>query len=193
MGSGRSGLYSGTHGSSEITKASDINGNIAEDASSRASKTHDFSTDLYHASKTLQSHIENAETASSGSSGIKGAHNKNNFLREVNRIGAKAIASTPNSQIDGVEQIRYKMPKKDKYGKPTGDLKAQSFKKTVYDPSKIGTDKYIERGLQAANNSARKSESGKLGREWSGIDNQNVKWHGYCDQNGNIISFYPED
>ena len=129
----------------------------------------------------------------SGRNGIKGAHNKDNFLREVVRIGAKTTGSTPNSQMDGVEQICYKMPKKDTTGKPTGSYKAQIFKKTVYDPAKISTDQYLERGLQAANDTASKSETGRLGHEWSGTDKKGVRWHGYCDSNGNITSFYPED
>lgn len=85
------------------------------------------------------------------------------------------------------------MPKKDKYGNPTGEFKTKTFKKTVYDPSKIDTDTYIKRGLEAANNSARSSSSEKLGHEWTGTDNQGVKWPGYCDKTGKITSFYPED
>ena len=71
--------------------------------------------------------------------------------------------------------------------------KSKSFKKTVYDPSKINTDTYIKWGLQAANNAASSSPSGKHGREWTGTDNQGVKWHGYCNDKGEVTSFYPED
>lgn len=193
MGSGRSGLYSKTHGSQEKIEASDVGSNVSTSASSALFENDDTTVQLYQATEALKNHIENAETSQSGKSGIKGAHNKDNFLHEVNRIGAKITGSTPNSQIDGIEQISYKMPKKDKFGKPTGEFKTQTFKKTAYDPTKISTDEYIERGLQAANNSARKSKPGKLDREWSGTDNKGVNWHGYCDENGNITSFYPED
>ena len=179
MSKGGSGLFSGTKGSSETNSKSDANKAL--------------SFKQYKATQALKNHIENPEPSSSGSEGIKGAHHKGNFVKEVERIGAKVIESTPNSQVDGVEQISYKMPKKDRFGNSTGDFKSKTFKKTVYNPSKIDTDVYIKRGLQAANNAAKVSSSGRLGREWTGSDNQGVKWHGYCDSNGNITSFYPED
>lgn len=174
-----SGLFDGTKGSSASNNSS------APKSGSASSK--------YTATQALKDHIENPQPASSGSEGIKGAHHKGNFTKEANRVGAKIIASTPNKQMDGIEQISYKMPKKDKYGNPTGDYKAKTYKKTVYDPSKIETQTYIKLGLQAANNAAKASTSGKLGHEWTGTDNNGVKWHGYCDANGVITSFYPED
>jgi hypothetical protein len=85
------------------------------------------------------------------------------------------------------------MPKRDKTGKPTGEYQSRTHDKTVYDPVKISTNKYIKWGLEAANNAAKKSSSGKLGREWTGTDSNGVKWHGYCDDSGNITSFYPDD
>lgn len=173
MSKGNSGFFSGTKGN--------------DAASDKATSS------PYKATQALRNHIENPEPSSSGSDGIKGAHHKENFLKEVDRLGAKTTGTTPNTQVDGVEQISYKMPKKDKYGNPTGEFKTKTFKKTVYDPSKIDTDTYIMRGLEAANNTARSSSSGKLGREWTGIDDQGVKWHGYCDKTGKITSFYPED
>ncbi len=175
MSKANSGLFSGTKGG-----ANDSGANKG-------------ASGPYKATQALKNHIENPEPSSSGSDGIKGAHHKENFLKEADRIGAKTTGTKPNSQIDGVEQISNKMPKKDKYGNPTGDFKAKSFKKTVYDPSKISTDTYIKWGLQAANNAAKATTSGKLSREWTGTDNQGVKWHGYCDSNGEIISFFPED
>ena len=174
MSKGNSGLFSGTYSSTNgkrITKQDTI----------------------YFATEALRDHIENPQPSSSGSSGIKGAHNKDNFLNEMSRIGAKKISTTQNSQLDGVEQIKYKMPQKDKHGNPTGNFKAKEFSKTVYDPLKISTNEYLTWGLQTANNTVKQSAFGKLNREWSGTDNQGVKWHGYCDSNGNITSFYPED
>lgn len=146
----------------------------------------------YKSTCDLGKHIEYAEPTKSSKEGIKGAHNKDNFLKEINHVGAKITETVPNSQMDGVEKISYKMPMKDVKGNLTGELKAKTFYKTVYNPEKISTDSYIERGLQAANNAA-ESSTGKLNREWTGTDNQGIKWHGYCDKNGNITSFYPED
>ena len=177
MSKSGSGLFSGTKGSG-------YNGG-------QEGQSH--SEGPYKATEALKNHIENPDSTTSGNDGIKGAHHKDNFLNEVDRIGAKTTGSTPSTQIDGVETITYKMPKKDKYGNPTGDYKAKSFKKTVYDSSKINTDTYIKWGLQAANNAASSTSSGKLGHEWTGTDNQGVKWHGYCNDKGEITSFYPED
>ncbi len=95
--------------------------------------------------------------------------------------------------MEGVEKISYKMPMKDAKGNLTGEFKSKTFYKTVYDPAKVSTKQYIKQGLQAANNGAMALSTGKLGREWTGTDNQGVKWHGYCDKNGEITSFYPED
>ena len=174
-----SGLFDGTNGT-QISVGNSGGGKSSESGP-------------YKATEALRNHIENPEPTTSVSDGIKGAHHKDNFMKEVDRIGAKVTDITPNSQINGVEKLSYKMPKKDKYGNPTGDYKAGNFKKTVYDPSKIDTDTYIKWGLQAANNTANSTSSGKLGHEWSGTDNQGIKWHGYCDRDGNITSFYPED
>lgn len=104
------------------------------------------------------------------------------------------MKTTENSQLPRIEKILYKMPKKIAQGKPTGLYQSSTRSKTVYKPSKISTYTYIKWGLEAANNALRQSTTkGKLGREWSGTDNQGVRWHGYCDQYGNITSFYPDD
>ncbi|MCF0133138.1 MAG: EndoU domain-containing protein [Blautia sp.] len=176
MGSGSKGLYSGAY-------------------TGETGKKPDYKPEptTYRATQALKDHIENPQPTSSNSEGIKGAHNKDNFTAEAKRVGAKTISSQSNSQLDGVEKIEYQMPKKDRFGKPTGEYKAKKFSKTVYDPSKISTDTYVKWGIQAANNAAKNSSTGKLGREWTGTDNQGVKWHGYCDANGKITSFYPED
>ena len=177
MSKSGSGLFTGTKGSGN---------NVGQEGQSHSECP-------YKATEALKNHIENPEPSTSGSDGIKGAHHKDNFLKEADRIGAKTTDTTPSKQIDGVETITYKMPKKDKYGNPTGDYKVKTFTKTVYDPSKIDTDTYIKWGLQAANNAAHSSSSGKLGHEWTGTDDQGVKWHGYCNSAGEITSFYPED
>lgn len=172
-----SGLFNGTNSNQNSVEGSDG----------------DVRSDPYKETEALRNHIENPEPTTSVSDGIKGTHNKDAFMKEVERIGAKVTDTTPNSQLNGVEQITYKMPKKDKNGNPTGDYKAANFKKTVYDTSIIDTDTYIKWGLQAANNTANATSSGKLDHEWSGTDNQGIKWRGYCDSDGNITSFYPED
>lgn len=46
------------------------------------------------------------------------------------------------------------------------EFKAKEYTKTVYDPNKISTNQYIKLGIEAANNSAKNSSTGKLGHEW---------------------------
>lgn len=178
MSKGGSGHFSGTKGA-----------NVA----SKSLKSETKSSTTYTSTSSLKNHIVNPESSTSGKQGIKGAHHKENFLKEVDRIGAKTTGSTNNSQMNGVEKISYNMPKRDKAGNPTGEYQSKTHYKTVYDSSKISSQQYINRGLEAANNAAKHSSTGKLGREWTGTDNSGVKWHGYCDSNGNITSFYPED
>lgn len=176
MSKGYSGHFKGTGGTNN---------------SGRSDSTDKSTT--YTATASLKDHIVNPDSSSSSKSGIKGGHHKDNFMREVEKVGAKTTNTVPNSQMEGVEKISYKMPKKDKFGNPTKDFQAKTHHKTVYDSSKISSRDYIKRGLEAANNAAKKSPTGKLRREWSGIDNHGVRWRGYCDSNGNITSFYPED
>lgn len=147
----------------------------------------------YVETPSLRNHIENADISGSGKAGIKGGHKKDNFLQAVADVGAKIVGSVANSQLDGVEKISYKMPKKDRQGLPTTEFQSSTKTKTVYDSNKISTDQYLKQGLEAANNAAKNSSTGKLGHEWSGTDNSGIKWHGYCDDSGNITSFYPED
>ncbi len=147
----------------------------------------------YRSTSTLRKHIESAEPTKSGKEGIKGAHHKDNFIEEANRIGAKITETTPHSQMDGIEIIAYKMPMKDGKGNLTGGFKSKTLYKTVYNPSIVSTDQYLKQGLQAAKNASKSSTTGKLGREWTGTDNEGVKWRGYCDNYGNITSFFPEN
>lgn len=149
--------------------------------------------DRYTVTDSLRKHIETAEPVTSGRAGIKGAHNKRNFLKVIKDILAKIIKTEPNSQLIGVEKISYRMPKKDARGIPTGEYQNRIWTKTVYDSAKISTDDYLKRGIQAANNAAKEAVDGKVGREWTGMDNQGTKWHGYCNSNGDITSFYSED
>ena len=178
MSKGGSGLFNGTNGAKQAE--------TSPKAETKKSKEYTETT-------SLNNHIVNPEPSDSGRQGIKGAHHKGNFMSEVERIGAKTIGTTKNSQMDGVEKISYKMPKKDKTGAPTGEYQSKTHHKTVYDPSVISSNHYIQRGLEAANNAANHSPTGRLAREWTGTDNRGVRWHGYCDADGNITSFYPED
>ena len=163
------------------------------DTSGSKGKNSSDNGNKYKETKSLRNHIENADTSGNGKAGIKGGHKKDNFLSAVDKVGAKITDTQTNSQIDGVEKISYKMPKKRQTRKSYFRVSVKYKTKTVYDSNKISTDRYIKQGLEAANNVAKNSTTGKLGHEWRGTDNKGIKWHGYCDDSGNITSFYPED
>lgn len=167
-------------------------GGFGTTTGSRSKESYNTTT-KYKETPALRNHIENADISGSGKAGIKGGHKKDNFLFAVDEVGAKITGTQPNSQMDGVEKISYKMPKKDRQGKIISEFQSSTKKKTVYDSNKISTNQYMKQGIEAANDAAKKSPTGKLGHEWSGTDSKGNKWHGYCDDSGNITSFYPED
>ena len=55
-----------------------------------------------------------------------------------------------------------------------------------------GSDAYIERAHQAAEDARHRSATGKLDSEWRGTDNQGAVWHGYTTKDGTICGFYIE-
>lgn len=146
----------------------------------------------YVETKSLRDHIENPDISGSLRHGVKGGHREDNFRSALLNLNARINRVVDYSSIYGIKVIYYQLPKLDMRGKPTSEFRNQVMKKTVYDNNKLSTHDYITRGLEAANNSAQNSKNGKLSHEWSGVDNQGIKWRGYCDHSGNITSFYPE-
>ena len=143
----------------------------------------------YELTNKLRLHITMVDPFVPRKRGIGGAHKKDVFIKN----DIKIISETPHPSINGVSKIEYQMPKRDKTGAPIpGEYQDGVPKaKTVYDSNIISTDEYLSRGLEAANNAAFQYENGILPREWVGIDNNGITWHGYCE-NGEIKSMYPE-
>ncbi len=143
----------------------------------------------YELTNKLRLHITMVDPSVPRKRGIGGAHKKDVFIKN----DIKIISETPHPSINGVSKIEYQMPKRDKTGAPIpGEYQDGVPKaKTVYDSNIISTDEYLSRGLEAANNVAFQYENGILPREWVGIDNNGITWHGYCE-NGEIKSMYPE-
>jgi len=99
------------------------------------------------------------------------------------------VSKEKHPTMPGVEKIEYQIPSIDgKTGEVTG-WKAKVYEKTLYDPKVISNENYSRLGKEAANDAASK---GALGREWQGYDSNGVKWRGYTNSNGEVISFYPE-
>lgn len=142
----------------------------------------------YKASPGLRDHLESAKDA--GRDGISGGHEKSAFEEKLREIGGHVIEETNILGIDGMKSIRYEVPKKDKAGNPTSEMRTISTPKSVYDKNVISTEEYMRRGLEAANNAAT-ANNGSLSRSWNGTDNNGVKWKGYLDDNGNVSTLYP--
>lgn len=95
------------------------------------------------------------------------------------------------NEVRGVKQVEYSMPELDpKTRQPTGTYNKKVLKKTIYDPNVISDKKYIERGIEAANNALTKETSGTLPRVWMGVDSKGVSWVGYYED-GRITSLFP--
>ncbi|MCM1523226.1 MAG: CdiA family toxin C-terminal domain-containing protein [Ruminococcus sp.] len=186
-----SGLAHGTNGSPQLTlengEAERIAQEIADEIEAEIVSSNDY---LYSVTDSLRNHITKTESTTSRTGGIKGAHEKSSFNRAIQKFGGTIDSHIPSTQIFGVETVTYRLPKKDKSGKPTSEY-GRAFTKTIYDPKIIDTETYLNRGIEAANRTASRTKC-KLGREWRGIDNNGVEWHGYCDASGEIISVFPE-
>ena len=180
-------MGAGYHGGFGNTKGANIQNSTSQNAN--GGKT---TVRHYIETKALRDHIENPDISGSLKNGIKGGHREDNFCSTLSKLNAIIDRVVDYSSIDGIKVIYYQLPKKDIRGKPTSEFRNQVMRKTVYDHSRLSTKAYITRGLEAANNAAKNSESGRLPREWTGVDNHGITWRGYCDSSGNITSFYPE-
>ncbi len=69
----------------------------------------------------------------------QGAHNRTNFMAELNSRGGR-VKSETQTDIEGITRIKYEIPTLDRTGKPDGGFKEISSIKTVYDPKKFSDD-----------------------------------------------------
>ncbi|MBN0989605.1 CdiA family toxin C-terminal domain-containing protein [Amphritea pacifica] len=118
--------------------------------------------------------------------GIGGAHNRDEFFKYSNEFKVEEVVSHPT--LDGVETIRYRMSALDRAGNPTGEYRAAVLEKTVYDPSKISNEQFMDWGRQAA---AEAQAAGRLNREWVGAAPNGLEFRGYLDETGAVKSFFP--
>ncbi|MFC4258571.1 CdiA family toxin C-terminal domain-containing protein [Marinobacter lacisalsi] len=118
--------------------------------------------------------------------GIGGAHNGDEFLKYSNEFKVEEII--PHPTVDGIETVRYRMAALDKAGDPTGEYRAAILEKTVYDPSKVSNEQFLDWGRQAA---AEAQSAGRLNREWVGTASNSLEFRGYLDETGAVKSFFP--
>ncbi len=134
MGGHKGEMHEGTSGSKAIVSA--------DTAPIKSAPGH------YGASPGLRNHLESAKDG--GARGINGGHEKTAFEKKLQEIGGRVIEETDIPGIEGVKSVRYEVPKKDKRGNPTSEMRTISAPKSVYDKNVISTDEYMRRGLEAA-------------------------------------------
>ncbi|SFR23327.1 MULTISPECIES: contractile injection system protein, VgrG/Pvc8 family [unclassified Paenibacillus] len=150
------------------------------------------------ATPELETHIKHREFVDKNGKehpnkkGIVGAHNSEEFYKnDVKVVNEYKVYDVNGNEVRGVKQVEYSMPELDpKTRQPTGTYNKKVLKKTIYDPNVISDKKYIERGIEAANNALTKETSGTLPRVWMGVDSKGVSWVGYYED-GRITSLFP--
>jgi len=150
----------------------------------------------------LKRHLANADGFSQ-KQGIKGAHNRTNFMAELNSRGGR-VKSETQTDIEGITRIKYEIPTLDRTGKPDGGFKEISSIKTVYDPKKFSDDKILQMAQKAASQGYSKaSKIAQNERTKSISERKNViqfsetfdgiKFRSYFDVNtGRITNIHPE-
>ncbi|HEZ1829407.1 TPA: S-layer family protein [Neisseria meningitidis] len=150
----------------------------------------------------LKRHQANADGFSQ-KQGIKGAHNRTNFMAELNSRGGR-VKSETQTDIEGITRIKYEIPTLDRTGKPDGGFKEISSIKTVYNPKKFSDDKILQMAQNAASQGYSKaSKIAQNERTKSISERKNViqfsetfdgiKFRSYFDVNtGRITNIHPE-
>lgn len=183
------GLFPGTHGMHPQFRLSEDNDTTASLLKQNSSKPNPRK--IYFANQQLLKHTTEAEYGGR-KAGIIGGHEKSSFEAKGKELGISIEKRTPDPNINGVERVDYRLPKRDASGKPTGEFQTDVKTKTIYDSAVISTVEYIARGIQAANEAASHAPSGKLGHRWAGVDDHGVTWVGYIGSDGNVKTFYPQ-
>ncbi|GHU36691.1 hypothetical protein FACS1894192_03840 [Bacilli bacterium] len=129
-------------------------------------------------------HLKNVEGV--GRNGISGGHNSEAFLGSLDEIGGKVVSETPHSNIPGIKDIAYEIPKKGIDGQPRvpAEYKIIDQPKTVYDPNIISDKQMYEWGQEAMKN-------GKIvDNKIYGTASNGLKFEGFY-RNGEITNFFP--
>lgn len=97
------------------------------------------------------------------------------FEGKLAEMGGRVEERLPSEDIEDVEKITFRLPKRGLDGKPTGEMRARTYSKTVYDARVISTEEYVRRGIEAANDAAGggslpRSGPVSTGRESGGTD-----------------------
>lgn len=134
-------------------------------------------------SKDLKFHMAHADGFSQ-KLGIKGAHNLDNFLSELDKRNGRMTSITP-TKVDGIYRVEYEIPKLDRAGNMTGYKEIRS-PKTVYDPKKISDEQMLKMAQQAAAKGYVKNLAIPDRKQYQETIN-GIKFQIYLDRNTGVI------
>uniref|UniRef100_UPI001643E22A CdiA family toxin C-terminal domain-containing protein n=2 Tax=Yersiniaceae TaxID=1903411 RepID=UPI001643E22A len=121
--------------------------------------------------------------------GIKGAHNADEFYSAVIQNDVKIVSSTP-SGINGITQVKYQIPAYDRAGNIIG-YKSTEYPKTIYDPKIFSDQKILELGQQASSHGYKDAISKGL-RQYDSTAG-GVTFRIYIDrETGTVRNFHPK-
>jgi len=134
----------------------------------------------------LKNHLANVDGFKQNI-GIKGGHNMNNFLSELSARNGAVVSKTPIA--DGIFEIKYKIPRLDRAGKPDGSYKIIKDPKTVYDPAKFSDEQMLKMAQEAA--AKRYNEAIVNGWDQYSATVNGVTFRIYLDKSGAIRNVHP--
>ncbi|MBS0057800.1 CdiA family toxin C-terminal domain-containing protein, partial [Yersinia sp. Marseille-Q3913] len=121
--------------------------------------------------------------------GIKGAHNADEFYSAATQNDVKIVSSTP-SGINGITQVKYQIPAYDRAGNIIG-YKSAEYPKTIYDPKIFSDQKILDLGQQASSYGYKDAISKGL-RQYDSTAG-GVTFRIYIDQEtGAVRNFHPK-
>lgn len=121
--------------------------------------------------------------------GIKGAHNADEFYIAANQYHVKIISEIPGS-VKGITQITYQIPAYDRAGKVIG-YKAAELPKTIYDPKVFTDQKMLDLGQRASAIGYKEAMVSKNGTANAIVEG--ITFRIYVDKNtGMVRNFHPQ-
>ncbi|WP_257143010.1 CdiA family toxin C-terminal domain-containing protein [Bacillus pseudomycoides] len=132
--------------------------------------------------------------------GVKGGHNFDNFKKfvldnfgnQITDINQAIVTKTPHQNIDGIYEIKYKLPAYDGLstanggkGNFTGQWKEYKNPKTVYDPNVISDEQILKWGREAMAEGISNNRI-KIDSRPNAVSNEVV---GYADIGGEKLQF----
>ncbi|WP_207627458.1 CdiA family toxin C-terminal domain-containing protein, partial [Photorhabdus tasmaniensis] len=123
------------------------------------------------------------------SKGISGAHNADAFNEAIKQYNVKIVSETPTG-VNGIIEIKYQIPAKDRAGNIIG-YKSKPETKTIYDPKIFTDQKILELGQQAAASGYKQAMS--KGLQAYDAKAGGVTFRVYIDKKtGGVSNFHPK-